>query len=458
VESVGEMFSLGAVQILGDSLFLIGTFIMLLFVDVNLTFYSALMLPILAVGMYYFRRFTKQSYVKVRQSLSTLNGFLQEYLSGMTTVQLANQLPKVHKEFSEHNNEFLAANQQAIAVDAAIYSFIDALSYVAAAFVLWGGFQLKLDNALSLGILVAFLEALGRFFQPLRELSNRYAIFQSALVSLERIYELFSWPEEREGNGAGMPLFKQYIQFRNVSFCYQGREPALKNINFTLNIGERIALVGPTGAGKSTVIKLLNRFYSVSDGEILIDGQNIEDLPLGITRRLISVVPQEGFLFHGYLHENLRFGRLEASDDDLWRALYLAQMADVIKKRGGLSCLVQPRGQNFSLGERQLLAIARALVANPPILILDEAFASVDAITEKRLQAAIKELLRQRTALMIAHRLSTILDADRILVFNHGAIVEEGSHQILMKNNGLYAGLIRAHEIRKVDSNIVLPA
>lgn len=445
VESVVEMFSMGAVQIFGDCLFLIGTFIMLLFVDIHLTLYSALILPMLALGIYYFRRWTKQGFVKVRQVLSILNGFLQEYLSGMSTVQMSNQVKRANEEFAVHNQDFLLANRQAILVDAAIYSFVDALSYLASAFVLFGAFRLKLSHALSLGVLVAFLEALSRFFQPVRELSNRYAIFQSALVSLERIYEMLEWPQEQDTHDAVSRTFEKNIQFRNVSFAYVGNGPVLKNVSFTLNKGERIALVGPTGAGKSTVIKLLNRFYPVSAGEILIDGQNINEISLGTTRRLISVVPQEGFLFHGSLRDNLSFGHNDATDEELWRALELVQLRDLIKKKGGLGLKVEPRGQNFSLGERQLLAIARALVTDPAILIFDEATASIDTPTEKRLQSAIKELLSKRTALVIAHRLSTILDADRVLVFNRGAIVEEGSHQVLMSKNGIYAAFMTTH-------------
>lgn len=447
-ESVVEMFSMGAVQILGDSLFLIGTFVMLFVVDVELTLYSALILPLLVVGIAYFRHWAKKAYVQVRQALSTLNGFLQEYLSGMSTVQISNQVNTAHNEFTAFNNDFLQANQRSIMLDAAIYSFVDALSYFASALVLWGAFRLDLRHALSLGILVAFLEALARFFQPVRELSNRYAIFQSALVSLERIYELLSWPEEHDISGEKSRPFLQNIEFKNVSFAYQKNGPALTNVSFTLNKGERIALVGPTGAGKSTVIKLLNRFYPVNSGQILLDGNNIDDLPLSATRRLISVVPQEGFLFHGTLRDNLGFGNPTAHDDQLWHALELVQLRDIIERKGGLSARVLPKGQNFSLGERQLLAIARALVTDPPILILDEATASIDSPTEKRLQMAIKELLARRTALVIAHRLTTILDADRVLVFERGNIVEEGSHSVLMRKNGVYADLIRAHTAR----------
>lgn len=442
-ESVVEMFSMGAVQILGDCLFLIGTFLMLFLVDINLSLYSALSIPLLLLGLYYFRLWTRRSYVKVREMLSNLNSFLQEYLSGMATVQTSGKILEAHQDFSTQNQNFLNANRQQIVLDAAIYSFVDAVSYFASAFVLWGAFQLDLKHALSLGVLVAFLEALSRFFQPVRELSNRYVVFQSAMVSLERMYQLFEWPEELDLNGTTKPTFKNSIAFAHVGFSYQTGEPVLKNVSFTVNKFERVALVGQTGAGKSTVIKLLNRFYPVTSGEISVDGKNINHMSLSETRKLISAVPQEVFLFKGTLRENLNFGNKRASDQDLWRALELVQLADLIVRKGGLDARVETKGHNFSLGERQLLAIARALVTDPPILLLDEATASVDAITERRLQIATKEVLANRTAIVIAHRLSTIVDADRILVFHQGQIVASGVHDELIETSAIYAGFIR---------------
>lgn len=445
-EAVGELFSMGAVQIVGDIFFLLGTLIMLFLVDIKLSLYTCLVMPFLAIGIYYFRHWTRIAYVRVREILSNLNSYVQEYLSGLATVQLSGQVANVQKDLAKHNQVYLEANQQAIFLDAAVYSFIDAISYLASALVLWGGFDLKLDHALSLGVLVAFLEALSRFFQPMREFSNRYAIFQSAMVSLDRVYQLFDWPEE-VGNQSGTGVdFKDKIEFRNVSFTYKD-SVALKEISFTVKKYERVALVGHTGAGKSTIIKLLNRFYRVTGGEILIDDQNIDRLSLGETRCLISVVPQEVFLFNGTLRENLSFGNAHAVDEDLWQALEAVQLVDLIRFKGGLKALVEQKGQNFSQGERQLLAMARALVTNPPILILDEATASVDARTEARLQKATKELLKNRTALVIAHRLSTIMDADRILVLQKGQIAETGSHEELMQKNGIYASMIRLQKM-----------
>jgi ATP-binding cassette subfamily B protein len=445
-ESVAELFSMGAIQIVGDMIFLAGTLIMLLIVDIKLTFYSSIVLPLLALGIYFFRIWTKQAFMRVRGVLSNLNSFLQEYLSGIATVQIFNQVKRCEYNFGVHNQEYLIANRQAVFLEAAIFSFVDSMSYLASAAVLWGAFRLELEHALTLGVLVAFIEALMRFFQPLREMANRYAVFESASVSLARMYEVFSWPEEQNILTKANPHFISTIEFRHVDFSYEQSSAVLKDISFTISKNEHVALVGQTGAGKSTVTKLLNRFYYASQGEILIDNTNINLLALGDIRKLISSVPQEVFLFNASLRENLTFGNALATDEEIWHALRLTQLHEIISEKGGLEIPVEIRGQNFSLGERQLIAFARAIIANPPVLILDEATASVDARTEHKLKMATKALLKNRTAIIIAHRLSTIIDADRILVFEHGRIVEQGTHNELLARSGIYAHMIKLQQ------------
>lgn len=415
-EAVMEMFSLGAVQIIADALFVLATFIMLFFVNVHLSFYVCLSMPILIIGLYYFRLFMRKTFKLVREVLSTLNSSIQEYLLGLPLIQLANQLKNTHEDFSKLNQKYLVDNRSAVFLDAALYSFVDFISFVATALVLYGAYNIDhTPKALSFGVLIAFIEALSRFFQPLREFSNRFIILESAIVALERIYEMDHWPIEKSKDKAHI-TFKDKISFINVSFGYKPHETVLADVNLTINKGDNIALIGHSGSGKSTFIKLLNRFYDVSLGHIFIDEHNIKDLSLNQLRHLIAVVPQEVFLFAGSIEDNITLGK-KTSDEDIWQALVMVGLDDMIRKRGGLKSLVSKGGHNFSLGERALLSIARTLIANPAILILDEATASIDFLSEQKLIKATKAVLANRTALVIAHRLSTIRYCNRIFLF-----------------------------------------
>lgn len=443
-ESVMEMFSMGAVQIIGDCLFLGGTFVMLFFVDIKLSLVTSLLVPILALALYAFRFWSLRSYKKVREVLSSVNGFLAEYLSGLSVVQMSGRLRDIHRQFTQLNQQYLLANREAILIDAALFSFVDFMSYLGAALIVFAAFKLDYTSPLHLGILVAFIEALSRFFQPIREFSNRYLIFQSAVVSLERIYEMNSWPSENLVAGK-KAVFSKEIEFSHVGFAYKEGEPVLHDVSFKVPRGQKVALVGRTGAGKSSVIKLLNRFYPPTKGTIFFDGHDIHEYSLASLRDVISVVPQEIFLFKGTVRDNLLFAK-EVSEGSLWDALKLVQLEDVVRARGGLESIIEAGGVNWSLGERSLLALARALIKDPPILMLDEAYASVDSLTEKRLQMAIKNLLKDRTSVVIAHRLSTVVDCDTILVFHEGRIVEQGRHQELVAKRGVYANLIKSQE------------
>lgn len=446
-ESVAELFSMGAVQIVGDILFLLSTMILLLVLDTKLAFYAFLSLPILFFGMGFARYFTKVTFVKSRQALSSLNAYLAEYLLGNATIQMFTKLPDSFNLFSKYSNDYIKNNKKSAFIDASIYSFIDAISYITFAFVLWGAFNLKEENALKISVLVAFIEALSRFYGPIRDFSTRYTVFENSMVALSRIYELLEWPEEKDGqNNKQFSYFQNKIEFKNVNFAYQDELLVLKNISFSINKGQKYALVGYTGAGKSSVIKLINRFYSVTSGEILIDNVNIESLSLSQLRNMISIVPQEIFLFRGTIRDNLCFGKLDASDEEIWHALRMVQLDEMVIKRGGLLSRVNTKGQNFSQGEKQLLAFARTIIANPPIIILDEATASVDKITEKKLKIATKSLLNNRTAIIIAHRLSTIKDSDEILFFHEGSIIEQGNHRDLMSKNSQYKRMVLLQE------------
>jgi ATP-binding cassette, subfamily B, multidrug efflux pump len=439
-ESVAELFSSGAVSIVGDLLFLAGTLVMLFVIDVPLSLATLAVIPVLALGVQWFRKRARVAFGRVRNALSQMNATLQEQLSGMAILQLFAQGPRMREKFEAENRAYMIANREAIALDAGVYAFVDAIGTIAVAAALWAGGFLHGKDALSIGVVVTFIEALGRFFLPIRELSNKTTVIQSALVSAERIVDLENEEEPIQAPAAPRAAtFSHALRFEDVRFRYLNGPEVLKGVSFTVEKGQRAAVVGHTGAGKSTVVKLVPRLYDVSSGRITIDDVDIRDMDPRALRRLTTAVPQDVFLFSGTLRDNLAFGRPDATDDEVMRAVRACQAEHVVDKHGGLDGKVTERGQNLSLGERQLLALARALVTDPPILILDEATASVDRQTERRLQAATERLIEGRTALIVAHRLSTIERCDRIFVLHQGELVEEGTHAALIARGGVYA-------------------
>jgi ATP-binding cassette subfamily B protein len=451
-ESVAELFSSGAVSLVGDVLFLVGTVVMLFAVDVKLSLAALVTIPPLVVGVQWFRRRARSVFGKVRAAQSALNGTLQELLSGMAIVQLFARVEVVGERLDKESVAYTDANKDAIFLDAGVYSFVDAISIIAIAITLAAAGQLGVtgvvpDGSLSLGVLVAFIDALGRFFLPVRELSNKTTIIQSALVAADRIAELEAEPETIVAPSAPKPAhFERALRLVDVHFAYGAGPPVLKGLSFTANKGERIGIVGHTGAGKSTLVKLVPRLYDVTGGAILLDDVDIRELDPRALRRLTTAVPQETFLFKGTIRENLRFGAADATDERLLDAARACCADDVIERHGGLDGTVSERGQNLSLGERQLLALARALVCDPPLLILDEATASVDRETERRLQQAQERLIVGRTALIVAHRLTTIEKCDRILVVHDGVVAEEGTHGELLARGGRYAALVELQQ------------
>ncbi|MDP2343299.1 MAG: ABC transporter ATP-binding protein [Deltaproteobacteria bacterium] len=447
-ESVAELFSSGAVSLVGDALYLVGTICMLFAVDVELSAASLVVLPPLAVGVQWVRRRSKIAFGRVRTALSQMNATLQELLSGMSIVQLFARVDESAARLEKENAAYTLANKEAIFLDAGIYSFVDAISIIAIAITLGaahviGVAGVDVDGVLSLGVLVAFVDALGRFFLPIRELSNKTTIIQSALVAADRIVELEDEPEPITSPPSPVEaVFTRELRFDDVHFSYDEGPPVLRGLSFTVKKGERVALVGHTGTGKSTVVKLVPRLYDVNAGRILVDDVDVRAFDPRALRRLTTAVPQDTFLFHGTIRDNLRFGAPGASDARLLEAAKACCADDVIERHGGLDGAVSERGQSLSLGERQLLALTRALVSDPPIVILDEATASVDRETERRLQLAQEKLIAGRTALIVAHRLSTIEKCDRILLMHEGRVLEEGTHDELVKKGGRYAALV----------------
>jgi ATP-binding cassette, subfamily B, multidrug efflux pump len=442
-ESVSELFSSGAVTIIGDACFLIGTLIMLFLVDVDLSWRALIVMPFLAIGVQWFRVKARAAFIEVRQRLSQINAALQEQLSGMHVIQLFAQGQRVRASFEDENRGYMRANQQAIALDAGVYSFVDAMSTISVAVVLLAGTGLVEQGALTLGALVAFVDALGRFFIPIRDVSSKFTTVQSALVSVDRIYELENEPETiTSKHECSEARFDRELAFEDVRFRYGDGPEILKGISFRAQKGQKIAIVGHTGAGKTTIVKLLPRLYDATAGRITIDGVDVRDIELEGLRKLVTAVPQDVFLFSGTLRDNLAYGRPDLDDATLLAAAKSCQADLVLERHGGLDGKVLERGQNLSMGERQLLALARALINDPPILILDEATASVDRETERRLKVATERAMEHRTALIVAHRLSTIERCDRILVLHQGEVVEEGTHDELQAAKGRYAMLV----------------
>jgi ATP-binding cassette subfamily B multidrug efflux pump len=452
-ESVAELFSSGAVSLVGDVLFLIGTMVMLFIVDVQLSWAALCTTPLLVIGVQWFRRRARQAFGRVRAAQATLNATLQELLSGMAIVQLFARVDTASERLDRESVAYTDANKEAIFLDAGVYSFVDAISVIALAVTLAAAGALGVkgvvpDGVLSLGVLVAFIDALGRFFLPVRDLSNKTTVIQSALVAAERITELQDEPETITAptDHVAVARFESSLRLVDVHFAYAGGPPVLQGLSFTVRKGERIGIVGHTGAGKSTLLKLIPRLYDVTSGAILMDEVDTRRFAPRDLRRLTTAVPQETFLFRGTIGENLRFGAPDQTDEQLLTAARACCCEDVVERHGGLSGAVAERGQNLSLGERQLLALTRALVCNPPLVILDEATASVDRETERLLQSAQEQLIAGRTALIVAHRLSTIERCDRILVLHEGRLVEEGSHADLLAKGGRYAALVELQQ------------
>jgi ATP-binding cassette subfamily B multidrug efflux pump len=383
----------------------------------------------------------RDSYRRVRTAIARINAFLQENITGVAVVQIFGQERKQYQKFTRINKEHLDANLQSIFYYAIFYPILELISALAIALIIWYGGHQVLAGVLTLGTLVAFLQYSDRFFRPISDLSEKYTILQAAMASSERIFKLLDTEPSivSAQNPKAPEVQKGSIEFRNVSFSYNPGEPVLQDISFKVDPGQKIAVVGATGAGKSTIISLLSRFYDVQQGQILIDGQNIKDFNLQELRRSIGIVLQEVFLFSGSVAENIRLGNQNIADDDVRRAAETVHASGFIRElEHQYASKVGERGSSLSVGQKQLLAFARALAYNPKILVLDEATSSIDTETEMLIRDALEKLMTDRTSIIVAHRLSTVQNADRIIVLHHGRIRETGTHQELLHLKGIY--------------------
>jgi ATP-binding cassette subfamily B protein len=404
-------------------------------------------LPFILVVTLVFRKYVRDANRKIRTAIARINAFLQEYISGMAVVQLFNRERKARAEFAKRNRDNMLAWRDAILAYALFYPAVEFLSFATIALIYWSGGNRILNNTLSLGVLIAFTMYAQRFFRPIQDLSEKFNILQSAMAASERIFKLLDEPITIDSSPHARRLVspRGEIEFRNVWFSYKNvPEPAdedwvLRDVSFRVSPGESFAIVGHTGAGKTTLISLLLRFYDIQRGQILLDGVDIRLLNLQELRKHFGIVLQDPFLFTGTIESNVKLGTPGITRDGVVRALEEVGLGDFLHSQPqGVATEVNERGSTLSVGQRQLISFARALAHNPRFLILDEATSSVDTKTELQIREAVSRLLSGRTALVIAHRLSTIQHADRILVFHKGRLREQGAHQELLAQRGIY--------------------
>jgi ATP-binding cassette subfamily B protein len=444
VEALDQLVTDGVTTLVQSTLTLIGTAILLFILDWRLALATLAVIPIMSVGTILFRIHSSRAYAAVRERLGLVTATLAEDIAGMRIVQAFTRENRNVAHFREVADGYREANMRTVVLNALYFPFVDLVSSVALAVVLGYGGHLYFQGAITLGTLFAFLLYVQNFFDPVQQLSQLYSTFLSATAALDKIMDVLDEePEVVDEPGAvELPPIKGHVRFDHVRFGYGKGPDVLHDLDLDVPAGTTVALVGHTGAGKSTIAKLLARFYDPRDGRITIDGIDLREVSQASLRHQLGIVPQEGFLFAGTVAENIAFGRPDASGEEIVQAAEAVGAHEfILRLENGYETEVQERGSRLSLGQRQLIALARALLADPGILILDEATSSVDIGTERKIERALRLLLSGRTAFIIAHRLSTIRDADLIVVLEHGRIVEQGSHDELMEERGLYTSL-----------------
>jgi ATP-binding cassette, subfamily B, multidrug efflux pump len=442
VDVLNELFTSGVVSVFGDAFTLVGIMAVLVWMDWRLALAAFSVLPLILLITQWFRRNVRDSYRTVRTWIARINAFLQERITGTSTVQLFRREARDFGAFDEIDRAHRDANVQSIFYYAVFYPAVELVSALAASLIIWYGGGRVMEGALTLGSLVAFLQYAQRFFRPISDMSEKFNVLQNAMASSERVFALLDTTVEvkspenfrlqaEEASGT--------ISFENVTFSYVPGEPVLKNVSFRVEPGQRVALVGATGSGKTTLVNLLLRFYDVDEGRITIDGFDIRQMDLRTLRSMFGLVLQDVHLFSGTIADNVRLGRADIGDEAVKRALEAVHAWRFVSRMpAGLSTPVAERGATLSVGQKQLLSFARALAFDPRVLVLDEATSSVDTETEFLIRDALKVVMRGRTTIAIAHRLSTVQDMDRIVVLHKGEVRESGTHQELLGRRGIY--------------------
>ena len=478
VEVLQEMFAAGAMNLVADLVLIAAIVAIMMSLHLEMALVSLALIPFLLLGINVFRLKARQTYRLIRTRIARVNAYLGEAIPGMAVIQLFNRQARSFEEFDDLNRSHRDAIKRSNIYEASLFSMVEAAGSLSIALLLWYGGGEVLQGVVGIGTFVAFSEYIRRLFVPLRDFSNKYAVIQAAMTAAERIFELLDTAPEKSGRSAepvagtgdgaaptpalvpatGGPATRvppapagndpagAAVEFDNVWFSYRPNDPVLKGVSFRIEPGERVAVIGATGSGKTTTIKLMGRFYDVDSGAVRVGGRDVREWELDALRRHMGTVLQDVFLFSGDILSNLKLGNESIPEERVRAAVRSANAEGFIRRMpGGLRAAVRERGNNLSAGQRQLLALVRMFVLDPEILVLDEATSSVDTETEFLVQGAFEKIMANRTCLVIAHRLSTIRNADRILVFHRGVIREMGSHAELMEKGGVY---YRLHQLQ----------
>jgi ATP-binding cassette subfamily B multidrug efflux pump len=454
VDALNEFFTEGVVSVFMDLFTLIAVVVFMADMDLKLTLICCTVIPLLAVSTFYLQGKAMAAYRQLRVRLARINAYLQENISGMEVVQLFGRHERNKRHFDREHRPYLKAEERELHYYSIFFPFTEFIGNVGMALVIWFGAVSVFDARIDVGVLVAFLQYIRRFFRPIMDISDRYALLQSAMAASERIFELLDTEPEPEGDQEKAPITAPLatpsgtIEFDQVSFKYnpEAKDYILKDVSFRLEAGQSLALVGSTGSGKTTIVNLICRFYDIQAGSIKVDGRDVRHWDVYELRRRIGLVQQDVFLFSGDIQSNIRLGETRISQEQVETAARHVNAERFIRRLGnGFTHRVAESGSTLSSGERQLLSFARALAFEPAVLILDEATSSIDTETEQLIQDAIDKLMRHRTSIVIAHRLSTIRNADQILVLHHGEVREHGTHEQLIRQQGIYSRLHQLH-------------